>query len=278
MSRRVMICCAVTGSADTPRKNPAVPVTPEAIARSAIDAAKAGAAVVHIHVRDPATGKPSMELALYREVVERIRESGVEVIINLTTGAGGRFAPGTDDPRQPGPGTTLSRPADRVRHIQALRPDICSLDMGSMNMGEMIFANTPAHLAEMAAAALGTGVVPELEVFEAGHVLLAKSMLEKKQLLPPAPVVRLMITSTPLSRMRSTTSRYSASSMLGLPVAGSRTWIWTTAAPALAASIAERAMASGVTGTAGFLRGVSALPVTAQQIMTRRDIGYSSSG
>ena len=154
MSRRVMICCAVTGSADTPRKNPAVPVTPEAIARSAIDAAKAGAAVVHIHVRNPETGKPSMELAHYREVVERIRDSGVEVIINLTTGAGGRFQPGADDPREPGPGTTLSRPADRVRHILALRPDICSLDMGSMNMGEMIFANTPGHLAEMAAAAL----------------------------------------------------------------------------------------------------------------------------
>ena len=186
MSRRVMICCAVTGSADTPRKNPAVPVTPEAIARSAIDAAKAGAAVVHIHVRNPETGKPSMELAHYREVVERIRDSGTDVIINLTTGAGGRFQPGADDPREPGPGTTLSRPADRVRHIQALRPDICSLDMGSMNMGEMIFANTPAHLAEMAAAALAAGVVPELEVFEAGHVLLAKSMLEKKQLLPPA--------------------------------------------------------------------------------------------
>ena len=186
MSRRVMICCAVTGSADTPRKNPAVPVTPEAIARSAIDAAKAGAAVVHIHVRNPETGKPSMELAHYREVVERIRDSGVEVIINLTTGAGGHFQPGADDPREPGPGTTLSRPADRVRHIQALRPDICSLDMGSMNMGEMIFANTPAHLAEMAAAAQAAGVVPELEVFEAGHVLLAKSMLEKKLLLSPA--------------------------------------------------------------------------------------------
>ena len=125
MSRRVMICCAVTGSADTPRKNPAVPVTPEAIARSAIDAAKAGAAVVHIHVRNPETGKPSMELAHYREVVERIRDSGTDVIINLTTGAGGRFQPGADDPREPGPGTTLSRPADRVRHIQALRPDIC---------------------------------------------------------------------------------------------------------------------------------------------------------
>src|SRR5215475_11504197 len=186
MSRRVMICCAVTGSADTLRKNPAVPVTPEAIARSAIDAAKAGAAVVHIHVRNPETGKPSMELAHYREVVERIRDSGVEVIINLTTGAGGRFQPGADDPRQPGPATTLSRPADRVRHIQALKPDICSLDMGSMNMGDMIFANTPIHLADMAAVALKAGVVPELEVFEAGHVLLARSMLEKKLLLPPA--------------------------------------------------------------------------------------------
>src|SRR5262245_40584784 len=157
MSRPVMISCAVTGSADTPRKNPAVPVTPEAIACSAIDAAKAGAAIVHIHVRHPETGRPSMELAHYREVVDRIRESGVEVIINLTTGAGGRFAPGPDDPRQPGPGTTLSRPADRVRHIEALRPDICSLDMGSMNMGDMIFANTPVHLAEMAAVALKLG-------------------------------------------------------------------------------------------------------------------------
>jgi len=180
-----MICCAVTGSADTPRKNPAVPVTPEAIARSAIDAAKAGAAVVHIHVRDPQTGKPSMELAHYREVVDRIRDSGVDVIINLTTGAGGRFAPGADDPRQPGPGTTLSRPAERVRHIEALRPDICSLDMGSLNLGEMVFANTPAHLAQMATAVLAAGVVPELEVFEAGHVILAKSMLEKKILKPP---------------------------------------------------------------------------------------------
>src|ERR1700759_1032655 len=119
MSRRVMICCAVTGSADTPRKNPAVPVTPEAIARSAIDAAKAGAAVVHIHVRNPETGKPSMELAYYREVVERIRDGGVELIITLPAGPGGRFQPGGEDPRHPGPATTLSRPADRVRHIQA---------------------------------------------------------------------------------------------------------------------------------------------------------------
>jgi 3-dehydrocarnitine:acetyl-CoA trimethylamine transferase len=184
MATRIL-SCALTGGAPI-QNNPAVPVTPKDIAQQAIDAGKAGAAIAHIHVRDPKTGRSSMDLDLYREVVERIRDSGTDVIINLTTGAGGRFQPGADDPREPGPGTTLSRPADRVRHIQALRPDICSLDMGSMNMGEMIFANTPAHLAEMAAAALAAGVVPELEVFEAGHVLLAKSMLEKKQLLPPA--------------------------------------------------------------------------------------------
>jgi len=186
MSRRVMICCAVTGSADTSRKNPAVPVTPEAIARSAVDAARAGAAIVHIHVRDPETTRPSMALAHYSEVVDRIRGSGVDVVVNLTTGAGGRFEPGADDPRQPGPGTSLSRPAERVRHIEALRPEVCSLDMGSMNMGDMIFANTPRHLAEMAAAITRAGVKPELEVFEAGHVRLATAMIDKGLLPRPA--------------------------------------------------------------------------------------------
>ena len=126
-----------------------------------------------------------MELAHYREVVERIRDSGVEVIINLTTGAGGRFQPGADDPREPGPGTTLRSPADRVRHAGAaagyLQPR-----HGQHEHGRDDLRQYPGHLAEMAAAALAAGVVPELEVFEAGHVLLAKSMLEKKQLLPPA--------------------------------------------------------------------------------------------
>jgi uncharacterized protein (DUF849 family) len=181
-----MIACAVTGSADTPARNLAVPVTPSQIAASAIDAAKAGAAIVHIHVRDPQTTRPSMDGVLYREVVERIRASGTDVLINLTTGPGARFIPGADDPLRAGAGSTLTFPAERVRHVVELKPEICSLDMGSMNMGEMIFANTPGHLAEMAAAALAAGVVPEPEVFEAGHVLLAKSMLEKKQLPPPA--------------------------------------------------------------------------------------------
>src|SRR5213080_4762783 len=111
MQRKVMISCAVTGSADTPAKNPAVPVTPQQIAASALDAAKAGASIVHIHVRDPKTTRPSMDGDLYKEVVQRIRGSGSDVLINLTTGPGARFVPGEDDPQKPGPGTTIKAPA-----------------------------------------------------------------------------------------------------------------------------------------------------------------------
>src|SRR5580693_4570078 len=131
MQRKVIISCAVTGSADTPGRNPAVPVTPEQIAASALDAAKAGAAIVHIHVRDPKTTKPSMDGALYREVVERIRSSGSDVLINLTTGPGARFIPGADEPLKAAAGSTLALPAARVRHVVELKPEICSLDMGS---------------------------------------------------------------------------------------------------------------------------------------------------
>jgi uncharacterized protein (DUF849 family) len=185
MQRKVMISCAVTGSADTPRRNPAVPVTPAQIAQSAIDAAKAGAAIVHIHVRNPETTKPSMDGALYKEVVERIRDSGSDVLINLTTGPGARFAPGEDDPQVPGPGTTMKTPAERVRHVEELKPDICSLDMGSMNMGPHVFVNTPAHLEAMAIRIRDAGVLPELEVFETGHLLLAKRLLETGHIKPP---------------------------------------------------------------------------------------------
>ena len=178
MQRKVIISCAVTGSADSPGKNPAVPVTPEQIAHSCIDAAKAGAAVVHIHVRDPKTTKPSMDGALYREVVERIRSSGTDVLINLTTGPGARFSHDPDDPTKASPDSTLRGPEDRVRHVQELRPDICSLDMGSLNMGNRVFINTPEHLQTMALAIKEAGVLPELEVFETGHLLLAKKFLE----------------------------------------------------------------------------------------------------
>jgi uncharacterized protein (DUF849 family) len=185
MQRKVMISCAVTGSADTPGRNPAVPVTPQQIAQSAIDAAKAGAAIVHVHVRDPQTTRPSMDLELYREVVDRIRASGTDVLINLTTGPGARFVPGEDDPLSPGRGTTLKRPAERVRHIVELKPDICSLDMGSLNMGPHVFINTPSHLESMATTIRNAGVLPELEVFETGHLLLAKRMIETGHIKPP---------------------------------------------------------------------------------------------
>ena len=186
MQRKVMISCAVTGSAaDSPGKNPAVPVTPEQIASSAIDAAKAGAAIVHIHVRDPKTGLPSMEGAHYAEVADRIRQSGTDVVINLTTGPGGRFSPDLTDPMKPGPGTTLRTPRQRVQHVLDLRPDICSLDMGSMNMGPSVFVNTPPILEAMATDIREAGVTPELEVFETGHLLLAKRMIETGHIKGP---------------------------------------------------------------------------------------------
>jgi uncharacterized protein (DUF849 family) len=185
MQRKVMIACAVTGSADTPGKNPAVPVTPAQIAQSAIDAATAGAAIVHIHVRDPQTTKPSMDVAHYREVVQRIRDSGTDVLINLTTGPGARFAPGAEDPMKVGPATNLKSPAERVKHVLELRPEICSLDMGSMNMGGYVFVNTPPILESMAVAIREAGIVPELEVFETGHLLLAKRMIETGHIKTP---------------------------------------------------------------------------------------------
>lgn len=185
MQRKVIISCAVTGSADSPGKNPAVPVTPAQIAQSSIDAAKAGAAIVHIHVRNPQTTKPSMDAALYREVVERIRASGTDVLINLTTGPGARFEHDPDDPTKAGPASTLRGPEDRVRHVQELRPDICSLDMGSLNMGDRVFINTPGHLETMAIAIREAGVLPELEVFETGHLLLAKKFIEAGHVKAP---------------------------------------------------------------------------------------------
>ena len=185
MNRKVMIACAVTGSADTPGRNPAVPVTPAQIAQSAIDAAKAGAAIVHIHVRDPQTTKPSMDVAHYREVVQRIRDSGTDVVINLTTGPGARFSPGAEEPLKVGPGTNLKTAAERVQHVVELKPEICSLDMGSMNMGQYVFVNTPSILENMAVAIKDAGIVPELEVFETGHLLLAKRMIETGHIKGP---------------------------------------------------------------------------------------------
>ena len=185
MSSTTVITCALTGSFDTPRKNPAVPVSPQAIAQSALEAAAAGAAVVHIHVRDPETAAPSMELAHYREVMERIRERNADVILNLTTGAGGRFVPGDPDPAVAGPGTTFVNPEARTRHVGALRPEICTLDIATMNFGEHLFLNTPAHLRAMAAAIREAGVRPEIEVFDLGHIELARHLVAEGHLARP---------------------------------------------------------------------------------------------
>jgi uncharacterized protein (DUF849 family) len=185
MSRKIVITCALTGSFDTPSKNPAVPVTPEQIADSALDAAKAGAAVVHIHVRDPRTAKPSMELDLYKEVVKRIREKNDEVVLNLTTGPGGRFIPDAAEPRKAAEGTTLTTPAARMHHIEALKPPICTLDVATMNFGEHAFVNVPAHLREMADRAKAAGSKPEIEVFDLGHIELAKRLIAEGHLAEP---------------------------------------------------------------------------------------------
>lgn len=178
MSRDIVITCAVTGGADTPKLNPAVPVTPADIARECLEAAAAGAAVVHIHVRDPQTGRASMKSELYAEVVGRIREKNEEVLINLTTGAGARFDPGDPDPAVPAETTNFRSPDERVRHIELLKPDICSLDIGTMNFGGTVFVNTAAHITRMAERIRAAGVKPELEVFDLGHLRQAVHLLE----------------------------------------------------------------------------------------------------
>jgi uncharacterized protein (DUF849 family) len=192
MSDKTIIACALTGAADITRKNPAVPVTPEEIARSGIEAAKAGAAIMHIHVRDPATGRPSMALELYREVVDRIRSNGIDVIINLTTGAGARFVPDQTNPRTGDATSTLTTPQERVRHVIALKPEICSLDLGSMNMGPFVFINTVPHVEEMAAAIRNAGVLPELEVFDPSHIVLAHQLIESGH-VRPSPLVQVCL-------------------------------------------------------------------------------------
>jgi len=175
----------LTQSAFFPYSPPPAPALKSGLSAITADAAKAGAAIVHIHVRNPKTTKPSMDGALYREVVERIRGSGTNVLINLTTGPGARFMHDENDPSKPSADSVLKSPEERVRHVVELKPDICSLDMGSLNMGDRVFVNTPKHLQAMAIAIKDAGVMPELEVFETGHLLLAKRFVENGYVKPP---------------------------------------------------------------------------------------------
>ena len=177
-SREVFITCALTGAGDTTGRSDKVPVTPAEIAEAGIEAAQAGAAIVHVHVRDPETGRPARDPALYREVVERVRESGVDVVLNLTAGMGGDLTLGpTDRPLPPSQaGTDMAGAEERLAHVAALLPEICTLDCGTMNFGEgdYIMTNTPAMLADMAKRVQALGVRPEIEVFDTGHLAFAK--------------------------------------------------------------------------------------------------------
>ncbi len=180
MNNEVIITCAVTGAGDTVGRHSGVPVTPKQVAEAAIEAAKAGAAVVHVHVRNPETGKGSRDPALFREAVERIRDSGTDVVINLTAGMGGDWVPSDDDPSLPGPGTDMIGPAERLAHVEDLKPEICSLDCGTLNFGggNEIYISTPAYLKAMAEQVKAWGVKPELEVFDLGHIRFARSMID----------------------------------------------------------------------------------------------------
>ncbi|MFT5549203.1 MAG: hypothetical protein ACI9CO_001127 [Candidatus Azotimanducaceae bacterium] len=177
------ITCAVTGSGSSQERSPHVPRSPEQIANSAIDAAKAGAAIVHCHVRDPDTGAPSRSLKLYREVTDRIRDSETDVILNFTAGMGGDMVFG--DPENPLPlnmaSTDMAGATERVAHVAECLPEICTLDCGTMNFAEAdyVMTNTPGMLRAMGQMMTDLGVRPEIEVFETGHLWFAKQLVEE---------------------------------------------------------------------------------------------------
>jgi uncharacterized protein (DUF849 family) len=182
---KIFITCAVTGNLTTKDQTPHLPITPEQISDACLGAAEAGAAIVHIHVRDPETGKPSMELEYYRDVVERIRDRNAQLILNITTGPGGRFVPSQDEPRVAAPGTTLIAPERRVEHIAVLRPEICTIDLNTMNSGNEVVINTPGSVRRMAKVMRDAGVKPEVELFDSGDIALMNDLLRDGTLEGP---------------------------------------------------------------------------------------------
>ncbi len=188
----VFITCAVTGSGNTVDKSDKVPVTPEQIATECIAAAKAGAAIVHIHVRDPITGMGSRDVALYTEVVDRVRSADVDLVINLTSGMGGDLTLGSAE--RPLPlaevGTDMVGATERLEHIAALRPEICTLDCGTMNFGEgdYIMTNSTAMLRAMSRQISDLGVRAEIEAFDTGHLWQAKSLVDEDLIAGPVMV------------------------------------------------------------------------------------------
>lgn len=182
---KVIITCAVTGNLTTPEQTPHLPITPQQIAEACLGAADAGAAIVHIHVRDPLTGRPSMLLDHYVDVVQRIRARNPALILNITTGPGGRFVPSKDDPKVAAEGTTLMVPEKRVEHIAVLRPDICTLDLNTMNSGREVVINTPPNVRRMAKVITEAGVKPEIELFDSGDIALMRDLLADGTLTGP---------------------------------------------------------------------------------------------
>ena len=188
-SRDVFITCAVTGSGGTQDRSPHVPRSPEAIAESAIAAARAGAAIVHCHVRDPETGAPSRDLKLYREVTDRIRGADIDVVLNLTAGMGGDLVLGGDEaPLPAGAGTDMAGATERLAHVMECRPEICTLDCGTMNFAEAdyIMVNSPGMLRAMGRMMTEAGVKPEIEAFDTGHLWFAKQLVAEGVLDDPA--------------------------------------------------------------------------------------------
>lgn len=183
-SKKTILTVAVTGNLTTVQQHPGLPCTPEQIANAALESAKAGAAIAHLHVRYP-DGRPSIELAHYRETVERIRDKNSDLIINLTTGPGGRFVPSKEDPKIAGPGTSILHPLKRVEHIVELKPDIATLDLNTMWSGSAAVINTPDNVTIMANEINKAGVKPELEVFDSGDIQLANALLEQGVLKSP---------------------------------------------------------------------------------------------
>lgn len=192
MNRNVILTCAVTGAGDTTAKHSGVPVTPKQIADACIEAAKAGASVAHIHVRDPETGGISHDLNHFREVMQRVREADTDIVMNITAGGGGDWIPSLEDPTRGGPGTDIQTPAERHAPVAELLPELCTLDCGSLNFGDMVYVNPADWLREHARLVQAAGVKPELECFDLGHVWFARQ-LQQEGLIDGDPLYQLCL-------------------------------------------------------------------------------------
>jgi uncharacterized protein (DUF849 family) len=267
----IILTCAVTGNLTTREQTPHLPVTPAEIANSAIEAGDAGAAVVHLHVRDPETGAPSMEITHYREVIERIRDARPELVLNITTGPGGRFVPSRDDPKIAAAGTTLLAPEARVEHIALLRPDICTLDLNTMNSGAAVVINTPDNVRRMAAVIRAAGVKPEIELFDSGDIALLHDLI-RDGTLDTAPLCSI-VTGVRYGFQASATTALYASGLLPAGSAWAAFGIGRAAFPMVAQSVLAGGHARiGLEDTVYLDRGVLAPSNAALVTKARRII------